>query len=159
MECHHAAERLSLFVDGELGPLGEEEVHFHLGGCESCRCHLKELERNRSLLAHLPRLPLPEELLERVIREAETPVPRFPKDAGLYPPQRRWKARRVLAMAAGLVLLCLAALTLLGYWTDDPGLEVASRPVVNRHALDTGAPLLGEPPFWTTASYAPGAER
>lgn len=158
MDCHQAAEHLSPFLDGELESPREGALQVHLDGCPACRDHLQELERNRALLAALPRMPLPEDLLGRVVQAVESSGPRT--RVALLPTRRpSWNGRRVLAAAAAVVLFCLGALTLLGYYSEEPGPQVAAQPVVNRHALDTGAPLLGEPPLWTTASYVVGGSR
>ena len=156
MDCQKAAEELSLFLDQEVSPEVERGIRAHLQGCPGCRRHLQELERNRTLLAALPRVPLPEGLLARVVQELQATPPRPRIVASLARPRPRAVVGRVLALAAALLLLCLTGLTILGYYSEEPGMEVAGQPVVNRHVLDAGAPLMGEPPMWTTASYVPG---
>lgn len=157
MDCPQAGDLLSLYLDRELDSSDGRAVERHLDQCPDCRFHYQELERNRDLLAALPRVRLPEGMFDRVITEIQTAAPRT---RVLVVPQRGgfWSGRRVLAAAAAVVLFCVGALTMLGYYSEEPGLQVAARPVVNRHALDSGSPLLGEPPMWTTASYVPGSE-
>lgn len=156
MDCHQAGELLSLHLDRELDAGPERAVERHLEDCAPCRAHYAELERNRDLLATLPRVRMPDGLFEKVVTELQTAAPRTKVLALPAPRGRFWSGRRVLAAAAAVVLFCLGALTMLGYYSEEPGLQVAARPVVNRHALDSGSPLLGEPPMWTTASYVPG---
>lgn len=157
MDCHQAGELLSLHLDRELSSGESRNVDRHLEQCPDCRLHLEELERNRDLLAALPRVRLPEGMFERVVTELQTAAPRTRILAMPAPRGSLWSGRRVLAAAAAILLLCLGGLTMLGYYSPEPGLQVAARPVVNRHALDSGSPLLGEPPMWTTASYVPGS--
>lgn len=155
MDCHEAGELLSLHLDRELESGPARKVEQHLERCPDCLQHYRDLERNRDLLAALPRAALPQHLFQRVVEELQTPAPRTRILAAARPSRGGWSGRRVLAAAAAFVLLCLAGITMLGYYSEEPGLQVAERPVVNRHALDAGSPLLGEPPMWTTASYVP----
>ena len=154
MECQRILQDLSLFLDRELAPRRDRELRAHLQRCPGCRATLQELERNRDILAALPRVALPPAIFGRVVAEVSRAAPRTRL---LVPPlPRRHLGRRVLAAAAVILVLCLTALTVLGYYSEEPGLDVAGQPLVNRHALDSGAPLMGEPPLWVPASYVPG---
>ncbi len=50
----HEGDRLSAFLDDELGERGALEVTRHLQRCEECRDELEELRRTRSALRALP---------------------------------------------------------------------------------------------------------
>ncbi len=156
MDCQRILQDLSLLLDGELEARTEREARQHLQDCPGCRATLQDLEKNRDLLAGLPRLALPEGLFGRVMDEVGRAGPRpraWPRSSPTS--SRRW-GWRFLVAAAVLLMLGLGGLTILGYYSDEPGLDVAGSPLVNRHALDSGAPLMGEPPLWMPASYVPG---
>ncbi len=143
MDCQHILQDLSPLLDGELEAGPERQARDHLLGCPGCRACLQELEKNRDLLAALPRLPVPECLRGRVMEEVGRAAPR----SRPIPRSRFARVGRVLAAAAVLLVSSLVGLTLLGYNSDEPGPFVAGGTLVDPYTLDSGASVTGEPPL------------
>ncbi|HXE72665.1 MAG TPA: anti-sigma factor [Candidatus Nitrosotenuis sp.] len=155
MDCAQIVDSLSAYLDEELAADERQKVRQHLESCPACRGQLDELSRHQELLASLPRMPLPSGLYERVRREIQesalpAPVRALPRRAA-FP---RWS--RSLAAAAAVLLLFLGLLVVLGRSQTQPGPAVAPPTLAQRHALEAGSALLGEPPLWSPASYQPG---
>lgn len=58
----HPADRLSAYLDGELGADEAAGVVAHLGGCEPCRRELADVVEARASVRGLPMLDLPADL-------------------------------------------------------------------------------------------------
>ena len=52
-------DRLSAYIDGELGPGQAEALEAHLGSCPDCRRHLEELRATVAALRDLPQQEVP----------------------------------------------------------------------------------------------------
>jgi ferric-dicitrate binding protein FerR (iron transport regulator) len=87
MNCLEVQDKLSAWLDDELGPELQEELDRHLGRCAGCRRELAQLQALEQALAALA-APTPAGLPEKV-------------RARLRRPRRWWQS---LALAASLVL-------------------------------------------------------
>ena len=67
---HHEEERLSAFLDDELGDDDALRVTRHLAACDRCLGELEELRSTRSALRGLPLVDPPPVLFERVATAA-----------------------------------------------------------------------------------------
>jgi len=67
MNRHLSTEKLSSYLDGEIGPSQAERIEEHLGSCPACRAQLASMER---LVAGLRRVerPVPPPLLAAEVR-------------------------------------------------------------------------------------------
>jgi anti-sigma factor RsiW len=83
-------ETLVAFADGELSPAETAEVSEHIDRCESCREMVQALQRSM-------------ELVTASWNEQQAKWPKW--QARRAPRLHRWPAKRVLAVAAGIVLL------------------------------------------------------
>src|SRR5690349_20518718 len=71
MQCEEVQERLSAFLDDELGPLGSREIQEHLDACPSCADALEGLKGlGQRLRAEAPYCPAPDSLRARVSQAA-----------------------------------------------------------------------------------------
>ncbi len=55
VSCKRTQERLSDYVDGDLGPLARLAARFHLRHCEACRKTFDSLEQTLRLLREVGR--------------------------------------------------------------------------------------------------------
>lgn len=157
MDCERAVENLSCYLDQEIEAELRREVERHLDRCPDCRLHLEELTRNRDLLAALPRMRLPGDLYARVRKRIAAHA--RPRAAAIPSPLRRLpRGLRAAAAAAVVLLASLVALAAIGYYSDHGAPAVPTETVVTRHVLESGSPLLGDTPLWTTVSLV-GAAR
>lgn len=116
-------ERLSEFVDGQLGDVDRARVAEHLQTCDRCRSSLNDLKWTISLLKQVPPPPLP--------RQFTLPVtPRAPVAANAG--WMVWGLRgAAVAVVAGLVFL--VTVTIRPFATPSPSLtnrELAAQPSV-----------------------------
>ena len=58
-ECESMRLLISAYMDGELSPQEEEQLHKHLAQCAQCRTLLSEYQRLRDQLRYLPSSPEP----------------------------------------------------------------------------------------------------
>ena len=102
-----ASQRLSAYLDGELGPAERRAVDAHLRTCPVCRRNLADLERVKTLLRALPEVEPPSGLFAGVRAELERP-------AALLGPLGDWlrAAFRRPAVAAVAVLLAVLLIAL-----------------------------------------------
>jgi anti-sigma factor RsiW len=85
MDCSYFRERLSRYVDGELGYLDVAELQQHLSFCPDCAAELTQVGEVRGALAAWGRLELatPPGFAERVVAAVEIdPAPGVPKRFG-----------------------------------------------------------------------------
>src|SRR5512142_1390177 len=72
----HLDDRLSLLLDGELGPVEAREAQAHLAGCAECRALLADLERIASDARALEATPPAKDLWAGIARRiADEPAP------------------------------------------------------------------------------------
>ena len=110
MAEHHWTDRLSEYLDGELGEAARLELESHLAGCDECSSTLAELRGLVAAAAALPELP-PERDLWGGIEARLTPrgmvLPFRPR---LEPRGRRRIAFTVPQLiAAGIAVVALSA--------------------------------------------------
>ncbi len=67
MTCARARDRLSAWLEGDLGDGERERVRAHLDGCVSCRAELSALQRTVARLGSLAECETPPHLASRVI--------------------------------------------------------------------------------------------
>ncbi|MHC4707989.1 MAG: anti-sigma factor family protein [Planctomycetota bacterium] len=92
-------ETLVAFADGELSPGEAAEVSQHIDRCESCREMVQALQRS----------------MELVTTSWQTEHAKWPKwQARRAPKLHRWPVKRVLAVAASILLLAGVGLI---WWT------------------------------------------
>ena len=75
----HPEEKLSAYVDGELGERARRAVERHLASCEACSTLLSELQDTKALLSELPKLELRRSLAlgpEFAVERRPAPEPR-----------------------------------------------------------------------------------
>ncbi|MBB4684143.1 putative anti-sigma-YlaC factor YlaD [Amycolatopsis jiangsuensis] len=122
MSCEIFREALSARLDGEAGPLPEDQVDAHLASCAACRSwYERSATLRRSMLVRAAP-PVPD-LTARIM--AETPAP----------PREKWALRVALALV-GLVQCGLAFAQLLGM---DPGMHDAHSGFMEGHLLNESA--------------------
>lgn len=102
-----ASQRLSAYLDGELGAAERRAVDSHLRTCPICRRDLAELERVKALLGALPEVEPPAGLLADIRREVQRPAP-------VLGPWGDWlrAAFRRPAVAAAVALLVVLLIAL-----------------------------------------------
>ncbi|MFF0147487.1 putative anti-sigma-YlaC factor YlaD [Amycolatopsis sulphurea] len=122
VSCEIFREALSARLDGEAGPVPEDEVDAHLETCAACRSwYERSASLRRSMLVRAaPAVP---DLTARIM--AETPPP----------PREKWGLRVALALV-GLVQCGLAFAQLLGM---DTGMHDAHGGVMEGHLLNESA--------------------
>ncbi|GAA3524791.1 zf-HC2 domain-containing protein [Amycolatopsis ultiminotia] len=122
MSCEIFREALSARLDGEAGPLPEDQVDAHLTTCAACRTwYERSAALRRSMLVRAaPAIP---DLTARIM--AETPAP----------PREKWGLRVALALV-GLVQCGLAFAQLLGM---DTGMHGAHSGFLEGHLLNESA--------------------
>lgn len=59
LRCEKVRERLSAYIDGELGPKEKAALESHLAACPSCSAEVEELRSTAALVHSLPRAVLP----------------------------------------------------------------------------------------------------
>jgi anti-sigma factor RsiW len=89
--CYNISEEtLVAFADGELSPVEAAELSQHIDRCESCRGMVQALQRS----------------MELVTVSWQTEHAKWPKWQALREPKlHRWPVKRVLAVAAGILLV------------------------------------------------------
>ncbi len=109
MNCQDVQNLLHPYVDGELDLVRNLEIEQHLGTCPDCAQHEKELRSLRTALAS-PSLyhSAPAALRERVRTAVVPPAP----VRVASPSPGRERARRLTAMAAAVLLLVGATVTM-----------------------------------------------
>ncbi len=50
MNCKHAKEQISLFIDERLDPSGQSKLNEHLGRCDDCSAYLDDLKTGLAML-------------------------------------------------------------------------------------------------------------
>ena len=124
----HLTDRLSAYLDGELGPDGRAEVEAHLARCGECTRTLDELRRVAARARSLRDSAPPPAVWEAVARHIEGASP-----AGVVPIEPAARAGRASAgwrlsltvpqlIAAGLMLMMVSAGG--GYWLRRPATPV-----------------------------------
>ena len=66
MSCRAAIEELWSYIDGELPPDREQQVHEHLAACRQCYPHYDFQKAFRTFLRNCSREPVPSELRRRI---------------------------------------------------------------------------------------------
>jgi anti-sigma factor RsiW len=97
MDCFEIQERLSGFLDGELGEDLRLQIARHLAGCPACQAELVALERLDGALAELE-VPVPRGLAAKVGR-------RLPR------PTSPWRQSLALAVCLALGIFLGSSLT------------------------------------------------
>lgn len=96
----HESDRLSAFLDDELGDADAVEVAQHVGRCEQCHGELEDLRATRTALRALPTVtPSLSWMVETVV---------------LGPQDRRSHTAAVLTLASAAVVVLVAAFVLGG---------------------------------------------
>lgn len=101
-----ASQRLSAYLDGELGTAERRAVDAHLRTCPICRRDLADLERVKTLVGALPEVEPPAGLFATVRTRLERPAP-------VLSPLGDWlrtafRRPAVAAAAAALAVLLIA---------------------------------------------------
>jgi anti-sigma factor RsiW len=110
MACTRYLDSIHELVDGTIGPIRRADLEAHLASCEDCRALAADLQKIREASSNLEDVPVPDGVWLQIagrlrqqgrIRE-QAPVARA-----------RVTSRRVLALAAGLIVVIGASLALL----------------------------------------------
>ena len=163
----HLGERLSAFIDGELGHTQRERVLAHLAHCGPCRREAASLRTLKQRMHALGEATADTALTDRLIAVAgvagPSPWGRRPRLAGRRPgmSRRHWPVRSIAV--AGLTLAGLgvpAAAFLAGGGQQEAGPSV--RPAIDtymmQHNLSAGnAPATGASPSRLPPAPAPSA--
>lgn len=160
MVCPEFAERLSAYLDGELGEDEREAMAAHLTACAACRVALAALARLGDLLRATPAPPLGEDLVPGLLAQVTAPEARL---------RLRWfgHGRRTAIAAAGLVLVLAGASALL-LWRagpPEPGPVMAGRPpaaaepYLREHAVYAAGQPLADRSSLLLTSFGRGTER
>jgi len=104
MDCRHTVERLSSYLDGELGAEEARQVRRHLGQCPRCAAELAGLQRVSGALDALDGMPTPSGFARRVRRAADRrrKCIRLPDPPAMRRRRVLIRAAAALVMAAGL---------------------------------------------------------
>lgn len=130
--CPHPREPLSLYLDGEGGPLLRMQVALRLRRCAACRAALVELRAADQWAAAVAVEPSPglEEALLATARAIGAPMGRdnvaevgADFAAGLPPARIRWYWRPVLGAAATVAVVIAVGIGN-GWWASRPGDEL-----------------------------------
>ncbi|MDF1664000.1 MAG: zf-HC2 domain-containing protein, partial [Planctomycetota bacterium] len=72
LDCEHAEEELSAFIDGELSDEREEQIIIHLADCDECTLALSELKGLSGTLgrSYAQSMPIPADFAAMVTRAA-----------------------------------------------------------------------------------------
>lgn len=143
MPCPEFAERLSAYLDGEVGEAERGAITSHLKACVACRAELAAFSRLGDLLRAAPAETLGEDLSATVLAQV-APVE---SSVGL---RWLWAHRRSAVAAAGIGLVLAGTFGLL-LWRTGPSERVPAMagrppatavPYLREHALySAGQPL------------------
>ena len=140
----HATERLSAYLDGDLGPTEREAMENHLAACAECAALLGGLERvvaaARGLEDRGPATDLWPGIAERLGRP--TPATATPIDSVRSPARRRFSFTMPQLAAAAIALIVLSAAA--AWWWSPRSGEVAlerSIPVAGTAPEAAGVPV------------------
>lgn len=113
----HFDDRLSAYLDDELGAAARTAVDAHLAECRPCRDELAAVTLARDAVRNLEWLPLPESIAGRPAVAARRPL-------------RRWRRRLAPALA---VTAAVAVFAGFGGATVDNEAPIELEQVVDRH--------------------------
>ena len=124
MTGHISEEQISAWVDGELGSSDSRDAEAHLRNCATCRAVHEEMASVTKLFQAAESLEAPPYLWRRILEVLETWIGNSTKPAVPY-----WSGLRakVLAAAAGLVLIVGGALGYYAYQTEYASTQLALR--------------------------------
>jgi anti-sigma factor RsiW len=113
MSCsRNSEERLSAYVDGELGPFARWRMDAHLRGCADCAARVQALRGlSERLRREVPRHAAPDALRERLRAQLGAPAPAPRTRTGARP--WTWLAGGALAGSAATIVAILAGTLLL----------------------------------------------
>ncbi len=110
MACSRYLDSIHELVDGTIGPIRRADLEAHLGSCEECRALAADLQKIRDAAPQLDDLPVPDgawlQIAGRLRQQG-----RSREEAPVV--QARSMPRRLLALAAGLIVVIGASLALL----------------------------------------------
>jgi anti-sigma factor RsiW len=128
-----ASQRLSAYLDGELGTAERRAVETHLRTCPVCRRDLAELEQVKTLLGALPEVEPPAGLFADIRRELERPAPVLGPLGGWL--RGAFRRPAVVAAAALLAVLLIALPLAKGRIDRLQAANVGADVYVREHAL------------------------
>ena len=107
---HPAGERLSDYLDGDLGAPEREAVARHLEGCAGCATTLAELLAVRERARALPPLAAPDSLWASIeAKLSETPAKAKVIDLSAEREKRRWSFSTLQLVSAAAALVVVSA--------------------------------------------------
>jgi anti-sigma factor RsiW len=127
---HPRSERLSDYVDGELGPAERERIEAHAATCEACASVLADLRTVVERARGAGDGPPPPAGLWRGIAPRLAPRPEPWWRRGVGPAGWRWAAQ-----AAALAVVCVAGVIWLAQNRTQPPVPLASSPVASGVAV------------------------
>ena len=130
MRERHEGDRLSAFLDDELGEDEALRVTRHLARCDACLAELEEIRATRSALRGLPNLDPPEALFSDALAEARTVR------------LRRQRRMRVAGAAVGVGMLVGTAIYVAGGDNNGSVVPPVDMYVVDHVARVGGGPML-----------------
>lgn len=122
----HAEDALSALLDGELTDVEAADVRAHIERCAVCALELDTVREARELVRSLPEVEPPAGWIDELITGGEV--------IRLEPRRRAVMANVIVSVAAGLVVMVLAA-NLIGPAKNAPGVTAA----LERHASTVSA--------------------
>jgi len=149
MNRHLSTEKLSSYLDGEIGPSQAERIEEHLGSCPACRAQLASMER---LVAGLRRVerPVPPPVLAAEVRR---------RIAAASAPQGFWRRLQLLlsdfsqqpalrtSAAMGLAILFSVYLLAHGVKSAPDAAPEAAAAALDPEPVVTVQTYFGQPPL------------
>jgi len=138
-DCSHMEEKLSLYIDGELGPEGARLVESHLAGCGRCSALLADLRKTKELVGGLEEVEPPPWLTQKIMAGL-TPDAEQPK--GLL--HRLFSPFHIKIPLEALAVCLVAVLAVYLYRATGPETGILQRPA-EPPEVASGEPAAPEP--------------